>query len=129
MECAVAVAATVEVPPQSTMLVESTAEGVAGGLWLLEETAAKELPVALASLPTFPGHTHHHIPRHSLIVTLITHVGFRHDPIVTAQVYYTEFEMNSHRRGDCVAGTVCVIGVCILTYVMSDVLCNCTYKS
>ena len=29
----------------------------------------------------------------------------------------------------CVAGTVCVIGVRILVCVMSDVLCNCTYKS
>ena len=54
MEYAVAVAATVEVPPRSMMLVEGTAEGVAEGLWLLEETAAKELPVAVARGLTEP---------------------------------------------------------------------------
>ena len=47
-EFPVQVAATVEVPPRSALLVKGTAAGAGVGLWLLEETPKKELPVAVA---------------------------------------------------------------------------------
>ena len=47
-EFPVQVAATVEVPPRSALLVKGTTAGAGVGLWLLEETPKKELPIAVA---------------------------------------------------------------------------------